>query len=365
MKILIVSRAFYPEISPRANRVNELVKEFTRLGHDVVIYNKKKHADHAVFTNQYGCTIKYYGKKVLPNILIKKYIFFYAVTRAINKLLNILFYYPYFEDALKIPRAIKNEKEYDLLISVAFPHSVHWGVAKAITKNKNIARTWVADCGDPFMGNNLEFRRFFYFKYIERWWLRKVNYISVPLEKAKNAYYPEFREKIVVIPQGFKFEEIKTSFVKNSIPTFLYAGLFIPGSRDPRQFMQYLLQSERNFKFIIHTRQIDFIKPLADDSKGRIEIYDYIPRDELLKKICEMDFVVNFDNNVNEMLPSKLIDYSLANKPILNIKNQMDRNIINQFLEGNYENKLEIKNIEQFNIETVAEKFLELCNNEP
>jgi len=36
-KILLISKVFFPNISPRANRTTQLALEFTRLGHDVTV----------------------------------------------------------------------------------------------------------------------------------------------------------------------------------------------------------------------------------------------------------------------------------------------------------------------------------------
>jgi hypothetical protein len=361
-KIIIVSAVFTPEITPRANRVTELAMEFARMGHDVVVYTKKKNYNHSDISKEYGIRVAYYGNQVLPDIVLKSNKIVFFITRAINKILNILFYYPYIEDTFLIPRALKKEEGYDLMISVAFPHSVHWGVTRIQSGRKKIANVWVADCGDPFMGNTLDIKRFFYFKFIEKWFCKKVDFITIPVESARNAYYPEFRNKIEVIPQGFKFNKLETSNNKNIVPTFLYAGLFIPGSRDPRLFLKYLLEKAMNFKFYIFTMQAELIDSYVIKSNGRVIVEKYIPRNDLLNFINQMDFVINLDNNIGEMLPSKLIDYAMTGKPILNIKSNIDPIVIDQFLSGNYENQFVINNLEQFNIENVASKFLNFLN---
>jgi hypothetical protein len=62
------------------------------------------------------------------------------------------------------------ESGYDLLISIAAPHSIHWGIAWARKDGSPIAGIWIADCGDPFMGKeNDTFRPPFYFRYLEKW----------------------------------------------------------------------------------------------------------------------------------------------------------------------------------------------------
>src|SRR5690606_10094120 len=104
--------------------------------------------------------------------------------------------------------ALKKEKNsnYDILISIAAPHPIHWGVAKAIKKYKNIAKCWIADCGDPFMlSHNLQYKRPFYFKYYEKEFCRLADFITIPTAFAKDGYYKEFHDKLNVIPQGFNF----------------------------------------------------------------------------------------------------------------------------------------------------------------
>ena len=50
-----------------------------------------------------------------------------------------------------------------------------------------------------------------------------------------------------------------------------------------------------------------------------------------------MDFLINIKNDVTEQLPSKLIDYLLIDRPILDMDgNNLDQTKIDQFLDGNY-----------------------------
>jgi len=55
----------------------------------------------------------------------------------------------------KVRKILKYEKDYDLMISFAVPYPIHWGVAWSITKKHKISEVWVADCGDPYMGDIL------------------------------------------------------------------------------------------------------------------------------------------------------------------------------------------------------------------
>jgi hypothetical protein len=78
-------------------------------------------------------------------------------------------------------------------------------------------------------------------------------------------------------------------------------------------------------------------------------------------ELSKADFLVNIDNAEAVQCPSKLIDYKIANRPILNIKKgKVDENIINEFLSFNFNNQLDINNLERFDIKNVANQFINL-----
>lgn len=364
-KILVVSRAFYPMNSPRSFRATELVKEFCRQGHDVTLVTVK-YAAHDSLAKEYGFKVVDIGKLNYKRLQVKGS----GIVRLISKILvrgiEILFEYPDIELVSKVKQALKGMDGYDLMISIAAPHPVHWGVAKARTSNNKIARVWVADCGDPYMGSTLDnYKKPFYFKYFEKAFCRKADYISVPVDGAKKGYYPEFLSKIKVISQGFKFEESQIfmqPFIPTDIPTFAYAGSFSPGKRDPRPLIEFLLQTGKSFKFYIFTNMPQLILPYLDRAKGMIEVKSFIPRNELLSFLSKMDFVLNIDNGNATQVPSKLIDYLIINKPILSINsNQFNSEVVLEFLNGNYNSRYQFNDPEQYKIENVCRKFLQLA----
>ena len=369
-KILIVSRSFYPMNSPRSFRTTELVKEFARQGHDVTLLTLKNDEYHLPFEEEWGVKIKDLGPLRFPKVELNgSNGGLRIIKRIVRRGLHLLFEYPDIELMYRVKEALLKEKDYDLLISIAVPHPIHWGVAWARSKDDSIAGTWVADCGDPYMGAKLDsFNKLFYFKYFEMFFCKNADHITVPLESAREGYFPEFKDKIKVIPQGFDFEAIEidqSAYVSHDVPTFAYAGGFIPGGRDPRAFLEYLVSLDMEFKFIVYTKNTDLVHPFLKKANGRIEIRDYIPRPELLKTLSKMDFLVNIENESSLMMPSKLIDYYLTGRPVLNISGtSLVTDNVNQFLNGVYHKKYEYEDIDQFRIEKVCKKFISLCNQQ-
>ncbi len=357
-KILMVARSFYPALSPRAFRATELAKELARQGHQVTVYIPKDDSVHLEFEKKYNLTIKDLGKNKYPDVGSGG-----TFKRGLKRGLQLLLEYPDVQLVSRVKKALKKESGYDLLISIAVPYPIHWGTAAAITKKHKPAKVWVADCGDPFMGDISDsFKKLFYFKYVEKWFFKKTDYISIPVESGKKGYYPEFHHKMVVIPQGFNFDEVdKGVYIPHAVPTFIYAGGFIPGFRDPVPFLKELVTIDKPFKFIIYTKNNSLIKPYIAKLGDKLEVRPYINRDELLKILSQADFLVNFSNADVIQSPSKLIDYKLSGRPILNVEySGVNRKMIDEFFAGDYSNAHQINNIEDYNIKNVAKKFLDL-----
>jgi len=361
-RILLVSSAFYPEISPRSFRATELAKEFYRQGHEVIVISKNREHDYSAFLSEYPIYLKMWGKSkfpVVPNFKIRP---LSIISRGLSRLLLLLFEYPGIEEMFQVKKLLRSEKGYDLMISFAVPYPVHWGVAWANKKKCPIAESWIADCGDPYMGDRLDsFRKLFYFSYLEKWFCRKADFISIPVESAKKGYFPEFHHKIKIIPQGsdFDIDSPVETMQRNSIPEFAYAGGFLKGIRDPDILMQYLIKIKKPFKFYIFTNQTDLLQKYAALLDNKLLVSEYISRTELMKRLSKMDFLINFDNNTQLNVPSKLIDYSITQRPVLNIDKHFKFDDLVSFIEGDYSNRMKLPDLHQYHIKNISRRFME------
>lgn len=360
MKILIVSGSFYPENSPRAFRTTELVKEISRLGHEVTLYIPRSEYDYEVLKKEYPVTINYFNEVKeqrrftgIPTIdrIIFHYVHWLIIPEAHKNMKNVEI-------------AVQNESEYDLLITIAVPHFIHWAVGKRYSKSHIMAKTWVADCGDPFMlSGSVSQKPPFWYKPLEKRWCRLCDYITVPTDTSYQGYYPEFKNKIRVIPQGFNFEDIVLpDYRKNEIPTFAFAGSLIPGKRDPRQLLDWLSTLDIPFRFIAYGSNVRrFMEPYKQKLGDKLVIENPIPRQQLLPILSEMDFLINIGNGTKVQTPSKLIDYTLAKRPILTIEsNDIKEDILMEFINGNYSHQDNPIDISQYDIHNVVQQFLKL-----
>ena len=364
--ILIIAFQIYPRLNPRAHRATELAKELARQGHDVTLAGILGKYDYTEFEAQTHITIKDLGQSIFEwrnsdeeGILDQKKDLW---KKGLAFFLRKNFLFP--ESLLNRRVKIVLKGGYDAVISVAEPYAVHFAVSRYYQKNPNKKKSiWISDCGDPFMGNPHSHHPA-YFKKVERRWCNQTDFIAVPTEVAVNAYYPEFRDKIRVIPQGFLFDDsLLAKYKKNEVPTFAYSGMVYPQKRDPRRFLDYLATKKDNFHFVVYAKHRELFMPYKEKLGDKLEFRNYVPREQLIHELSKMDFLVNIRNESTVQVPSKLIDYYLTKRPIFEITSTFDEiNYFDEFMMGDYSHQTQIENPERYNIRNVAEQFLELIS---
>jgi hypothetical protein len=365
-RIIVICNSFWPDVSPRSFRATELVREFARQGHDVTVFKPNTSEQQHKFASDNNFNISDIGTFSKAPLMHSNGRLAKLIGRYVNRFAQLLFEYPDIKLYSLVKNAIrKNNTDFDLCISIAVPYPIHWGTAAGLAKNK-ITKKWIADCGDPFMGDESDsFKHPFYFKYIENWFCRKTDWLTVPTDNSYSGYYKEFWNKIRVIPQGFNFKEVKIANKKHDYgcPTFGYAGGVIPNYREPFDFLNYLCEIEYDFKFVVYTKYPKYFEKYKAKLGNKIVINSIAERLNVLYEFSTFDFVVNFDNKGSKQVASKLIDYYIIQKPILNIPfRSFNANIFNEFMKENYENAFKIKNPDQYKIENVATKFLEIAS---
>ena len=364
-KILLITKSFYPVNGPRSTRATELVKELARSGHSVTVLTPRNNKVHNSFETQYNVKILDLGRTFFtkpPEGAIpfwKKVILKISVESGLSD--RYAFPDIFFMNITE--KILQKHNDYDLIISIAKPHPIHWGVAKAIRNNPKLTKKWIADCGDPFMGNPFHKHAKFLEKF-ERLFCQYADFITIPIKDAIDSYYPEFRHKIKVIPQGFDFDKDTSdqlTYIKNEIPTFAYAGAFYKDKRDPRKLFEYLVNLDTPFKFVIYSSNFDLVNPFLKRAEGRFILKKYIPREDLLIELRKMDFLININNVSVVQSPSKLIDYYLTDRPVLSLSNNsVDEIALDEFFSGDYSKKYSFTNMEDYNIKNVVKNLLAL-----
>lgn len=371
-RIAIVTASFAPVSTPRANRATELAKEFARQGYEVVVYTCTSISDKEDYIPEYdnlkviNLNVRRISLSIRHNtsnmrspivdrtlIYIRRIVYYFSLGTWLIYLFGLI-------------RNLKVTEKYDMLISIGLPFTIHWGVAVGMARHK-FADCSVADYGDPFSKGNKNLKCAFYFRLVEKWVINKFDYITIPTLNALDTYrWLKDDDHIKVIPQGFNFSEIKLrKYVPNKLPTFMYAGIFYSDIRNPKKLFEFLLSLSFDFRFYIYTVKglqdsYSCITPYVNRFGNKLIVMDSIPRLDLIEQLSSADFLINLSNNTSNQIPSKLIDYALANRPIFSCTSDVvDSEKFLQFCQGNYSGREHIK-IEDYDIKQVVAKFKDI-----
>ncbi len=364
MKILITTTAFYPENSPRSIRATELAKGFALAGNEVTVVAPLK-SKTVELAQKFGFELKDLGPMRFKYIkLPEKGGLKRNIIRVVSRVLNLLVEYPEIGWYFNVKNALKNERGYDLLVSIAVPYPVHWGVASIHNQRNKIAKTWVADCGDPFYGlKNDSFKKMFYFKYIEKNFCRKADFITIPLEEARDCYFSEFHSKIKVIPQGFYFPNSIESkeVIFNPKIVFAYTGNIRSYMHYAIPFLRLLSKTRYDFEFLLLTEDSVIFSELENFIPSKYQVLPYLDREEMYKLLANVNFFIHFPYLKEGQQSLKLVDYYFMGKPIFSYNDTNKAELIfEEFMNGDFTNSYELQNPEKYRIENVVKQFLEL-----
>lgn len=362
-KILIVTHWFYPRQNPRAFRAFELYRELCKSNQvDVLIGDWKRFLKAGSDYHELDC----FSGQNITNKNAKL-----SNKKIVQLGIKIVQYFIGDRYLLSGGHFISNNldcSKYDAVISIGLPFYIHWTVSKVLRKYHGKIVS-ISDWGDPFNGDPGK-KIAPYFTRIQKRICNTFDYVITPTENAIQYYqrYKTNKDGIKVIPQGFDFSEIEIcNYKPNIVPHFAYAGIFYRDKRNPEQFLDFLTKIKEDFVFTIYTVKHgpmyqDILLKYQQILKEKLIINDTIPRIDCIRELSTNDFLVNIDNIDNIQVPSKLIDYTLSKRPILNFKqDDIPEKAFLRFLRADYSDQYSI-NIDDYNIKNVAKKFSRLIN---
>lgn len=372
MKIVIISGSFYPNIHPRAFRAAELAKELSRQGHEVtaVFCTREENFDYEGYESIHKIKLiplNIFNGNRVAEVASHKRTFFYKIERYLIEYLICGNLFKYGKQICAQLEHLPYMEEADAVIALSTPFPCHYGFYKYM-KKKGKHFVAIADSGDPFYYSK-QTPRAIWFKYLEKAIYNKCDYITIPTINAINQYAPICpKTKIRIIPQGFDMTHLKLFQGSFTPPIkFAYAGVFYWDIRNPEFLFKYLDGISDDYEFHIFMRYADetFNEILAKypNLKSRVRMKLCVPHDDLIYELSRMHFLINIENLSNTQMPSKLIDYGMAGRPILSCnETNFNHQILNDFFHGNYDNQY-IVNVDDFNIKNVASKFMNLITS--
>ena len=125
--------------------------------------------------------------------------------------------------------------------------------------------------------------------------------------------------------------------------------------------MDYLLTLDVDYKFLLYMHS-PLDKKYETLSNGKIKYMIGYGRKDIIMACSQADFLINVKNISSVQTPSKLIDYGISKRPILEVSDDFkEKEEFSQFMKGIYDSQLQIKNLDSYKIENVAAGFVLLA----
>jgi glycosyltransferase involved in cell wall biosynthesis len=360
MKLLILSYVYAPDRSPRAYRWTALAEFWAEKGHRVEIVSSWKQGDERQEWRG-GVMIHRVGGGVVERLrarlgqashrgadtpapgdrrasnLLRAAKGLYAAT--LKQLFWPDYAFHWYPAALTRARALCRATPYDAVISVSHPFTPHL-VALAL-KRRMPALRWLVDIGDPFsllteipLNNSALYHRLS--RRAEAAVLRHSDAITVTVARCRADLVAAFAVpmgKIAIIPPLLSLPAIAgsaTPLFAGGETHLVFIGTLYRALRDPSPLLALFraLQRRRSDLHLHFFGALNDCGPCfagLDDAAARnIHRHGVVPRETIAAAMRDADILVNIGNATAHQLPSKLVEYVAAARPILNLASSTD-----------------------------------------
>ena len=243
-------------------------------------------------------------------------------------------YGPYCTNKVWSNRAskFKSDKNYDFVISLAFPAASHRTVKKMIAK-KNISYSkWIQIWEDPWSSDLLYYNgKFKMIENEERRVIRnadKIVYVSpITLENQKKLF-PDSADKMTWFPLPSYYSSINENIDIYGKKNYGYFGDYVSHIRNLEPFYQCAVKKNINLNICGST-------DLKVESIGNTSIYPRLTLDKLKPIEDETNVLVFVCNLRGGQIPGKIYQYAATNKVVLFILDgtEEEKKILRGFFE--------------------------------
>jgi glycosyltransferase involved in cell wall biosynthesis len=352
MKLLIVSYVYAPDRSPRAYRWTALAEHWAGQGHRVDVVSGRKRGD-ARQERRGGVAIHRVGGGLLERLrgllgqashrgvdapatggdssspLLRAVKALYAAT--LKQLYWPDYAFHWYMAALARARTLCRATAYDAVITVSHPFTPH--LVGLALKRRYPRLHWLVDIGDPFsllteipLNNRALYHRLS--QRAEAAVLRRCDAVAVTVERCRTDLVDAFdvdAGKIAVIPPLLSLPTL----AENPAPLFfsggthlVFIGTLYRALRDPTSLLALFraLQRRRGDLHLHFFGALNDCAPCFDAFDARnLHRHGIVPRQTIAAAMRDADILVNIGNATPHQLPSKLVEYAAAARPILNL----------------------------------------------
>lgn len=351
-KVLFLTYAYPPLKFPRSIQISHLVQYLRKkFCLNVICFEPKKDGDQSLLTFTQLDNVIYAKSSFLTSFLEDSRGF--VVKNALLPDLN----YPWHFDLFNKAVSTINSNGTDIIVTFGQPMSTHITGLKLKKKYPKIK--WIAHFSDPWIDNPFNHHNSLG-KYINKYYQDRVfknadqliftSQETVDLVMLK--YSKDIVNKTFVLPHCFNSDLYPKNTIKNPTFTVRYLGNFY-GHRQPDSLFKAMNQSPlkelENFKIELIGASTNSLVEKIYEYKLEDKVFlkssvDYISSLQLMKE-SDLLLIIDAPAKMSPFLPSKLIDYIGANKPIFGITPKgTAKKLIEQmnFLTADPENIVEI-----------------------
>ncbi len=222
----------------------------------------------------------------------------------------------------------------DVVITTSIPFTSHL-VGLAVKKWRPRA-TWILDIADPFsldgqfpQNNTRIYSRLN--RAADAAVFKRANHVAVTCEETAEAYrriFPEHSTKLSIIPHlAIPHRPTFQPYPKERAGALklVFVGTLDGAVRDPSGLFLLISELRRTgceIELHVYGRVQNCDSQIARHQAlvgSGIVLHGVVQRDRAWQAMCGADVLVNIANSVPYQLPSKLVDYVAAGKPILNV----------------------------------------------
>ena len=253
--------------------------------------------------------------------------------------------------------------KYDLLISISHPFYVH-KYAEILINSLRIDK-WCAWFLDPYADN--------YCLSMSKKQVRKrvveenkifKNCTSIfatneMVNQYRNSKIVKYLDKVTIAPTHMITDNCSaysTETASDNKVKCAFTGAFLPSLRNPKLLFECFKKLPSNYFLYLYSRGCnDIVSQYKNVLSERLITNDYIlNKTEFDKMIHNMDILIDIGNTVDNMVPSKILNYLSYGKPILhftNCENDPAESILQKyplFLSLSYNESIDVDQIVEF-----------------
>ena len=324
MRLLIVTYLYAPDRSPRAFRWTALAERWAASGHDVTVIA----AGTAATQRQNGVAVHrvpgWLRRRAIagpsgsapPRRSLLKAVY----DRTLRRVMWPDYAFDWYLPTLRRARALGADR----LVTVSHPFTPHL-VGLGLRPKR-----WVADIGDPFSFlaetplNNAAFFAGINHR-AEGRVLARADAIAVTVETAREAYaaaFPDSAAKITVVPPLLSLPEPAAA---NPLPAsgahLVFVGTLYRALRNPAPLLELFRELRRRRpELTLHFfGELHDCRDLFDPLPEGVRLHGAVPREVAAAAMRDATALVNIGNASPHQVPSKLVEYVAAERPIINV----------------------------------------------